>query len=414
MANDGFNPGFSIQETMDRGLGNLELLDDFLEPGSQTGNPDNVTKITEEHKDKPEDKKSAPKPKVDEKKQKELEEKKKQEQEDKDKSLKSLDNFLGEDEENKKDEDDENPVKDKNEVDKNTQEDNPYESLSKDLFQLGVFNKDEGEEDVKIDTPEALKDRFDYEGRKKASQELDNFLGQFGDDYKEAFRAIYQNGVDPREYFTTYNKIEDLANLDLTKESNQESVVRQGLTEQGWEAEDVDAEVERLKNAGDLETVSKRHQKSLAKSQAQKLQQLEQDKQNKIKQEQSIKQQYINNVQNVLNDKIKTKDFDGIPVNPKFAQEVQDFLVTEKWKLPSGELLTDFDKLMLDLKRPENHQTKVKLGLLIKLLEKDPNLSTIQKTVATKQADVLFGNTVKKDSSKTNKKEESKTTSWFQ
>jgi hypothetical protein len=43
------------------------------------------------------------------------------------------------------------------------------------------------------------------------------------------------------------------------------------------------------------------------------------------------------------------------------------------------------------MKRPENHAMKVKLGLLMKMLEKDPTLSTIQKTGVTKKSNQLFG-----------------------
>ena len=89
-------------------------------------------------------------------------------------------------------------------------------------------------------------------------------------------------------------------------------------------------------------------------------------------------------------DKLKTKEFDGIPLNPKLASEVQDFLLVDKYKTASGELLSDFDKMILDLKKPENHSTKVKLALLLKVLEKDPTLSTIQKTGVTKKTDTLF------------------------
>jgi hypothetical protein len=43
------------------------------------------------------------------------------------------------------------------------------------------------------------------------------------------------------------------------------------------------------------------------------------------------------------------------------------------------------------MKRPENHAMKVKLGLIMKMLEKDPTLSTIQKTGVTKKSNELFG-----------------------
>ena len=42
------------------------------------------------------------------------------------------------------------------------------------------------------------------------------------------------------------------------------------------------------------------------------------------------------------------------------ANELHDFLLVDKYKTPSGETLTDFDRTILDLKRPENHSKKVK------------------------------------------------------
>jgi hypothetical protein len=125
---------------------------------------------------------------------------------------------------------------------------------------------------------------------------------------------------------------------------------------------------------------------------------------------------YIDNVQTILQDKVKAKEFDGIPINPKLANELQDFLLVDKWKTPSGETLTDFDRAILDLKRPENHEQKVKLGLLMKILEKDPTLSTIQKTGVTKKSNQLFGEVARqvtkaKSSSSTNSG--AKPNSWF-
>ena len=90
-------------------------------------------------------------------------------------------------------------------------------------------------------------------------------------------------------------------------------------------------------------------------------------------------------------------------------------MITDKYKSPSGELLTEFDRTLLDLKRPENHTKKVKVALLVKLLEKDPTLSTILKTAVSKQTNQLFSEvsrlSSKKSSSKTETEKESK--SWF-
>ena len=45
-------------------------------------------------------------------------------------------------------------------------------------------------------------------------------------------------------------------------------------------------------------------------------------------------------------------------------REGKPSLTQEKYKLPTGETLTEFDKFILELKRPENHTLKVKLALL--------------------------------------------------
>ena len=204
--------------------------------------------------------------------------------------------------------------------------------------------------------------------------------------------------------------------MDLTQEANQIAVLKQALVDQGFEPEDVTTEVERLKNYGDLESVATKHHKVLVKREAAKLQELEQQREVQLQQQAQYKQQYTANIQNVLQDKLKAKEFDGIPLNPKLAGELQDFLVTDRYKTPTGEMLTEFDRTILDLKRPENHEKKVKVGLLLKILEKDPTLSTIQKTGLTKKSNELFGEVARqaqKSAIKSGNKTSATSNSWF-
>jgi len=290
-----------------------------------------------------------------------------------------------------------------------------FTALSNDLFKLGVFTKDEDEDDEAIDTPEAFLERFQAEKRKGAIDVVNNFIGQFGEDYQQAFDAIFVKGVNPKEYFGTYNQIASFSDMDLSQENNQVAVIRQALADQGFESEDIDTEVERLKNYGDLETVATKHHKVLVKREAQKLHQMEEKSQQELQQKQAIKNHYVQNVQTILQDKVKSKEFDGIPINPKLAGELQDFLLVDKYKTASGETLTDFDKAVLELKRPENHEMKVKVALLMKILEKDPTLSTIQKTGITKKSNELFGEVARQveKSSIRGSKSQPKSNSWF-
>lgn len=406
--------GFSIENTMEMGgVGSTEILSDLFGGGETTGSPDDVEKIVKEI---PDDKQ--PTKKTEEKTPAAKQEEKKP---DSNVDIKSF--LYGADDD---DEEEEEPVQkaeetkaDDTPVNDDDEEDNSqssiFSTLSKELFKLNVFTQDDEDEDTDISTPEAFLERFQNEKKKGAAEIVNNFIGQFGEDYQQAFQAIFVKGVDPKEYFGAYNNIQSFSEMDLSQENNQVSVIRQALQDQGFDAEDIETEVERLKNYGDLETVAAKHHKVLVKKEAVKLQKMEEEKEKQLQQQAAVKQQYVQNVQTILQDKIKSKEFDGIPLNPKLANELQDYLLTDKWKLPSGELLTDFDRTILDLKRPENHAMKVKVALLLKVLEKDPTLSTIQKTGITKKSNELFGEVARQASKGSMKSSNGKQekSSWF-
>jgi hypothetical protein len=403
---------FNIEATIDMGMGNQQLINDLMGSESSTSNPDDVTPIVKEV----EDPKPEPKPNTPKGKEIVHPDKPKEERD-------IIDNFLGGDDSTEDEDEDETlpavkksktPDAPKDDSEDEDEDDNnessTFSSLSKELFNLGVFEKDDDEDDVEITSPQQFLERFQNEKKKGAIQMINNFIGQFGEDYQNAFDSIFVKGVNPNEYFKTFNKITNFADLDLTVESNQEAVVRQSLIDQGFENEDVDTEIERLKSYGDLESVSQRNHKVLVKREAVKLQELEKKAQLENQQKTAIKNQYITNVNSILEEKLKQKEFDGIPINPRLATELQDFLLVDKYKTASGETLTDFDKAILEMKRPENHETKVKVALLLKIMEKDPTLSTIQKAGVSKKSQSLFADVAKQvEKSKSSNNQSSKT-----
>ena len=388
---------FSIQDTMEMGMGNQELLNDLFSPETASSNPEDVTPIIKDAEPAtPPAKPAVPKGQevtpVDD------------DADDKEKGQSLISNFLGDNTDEEYEDDDtpapaakaKPPVTDNSDDADDADNDGAPEgtqftALANDLYKLGVFTSDDDEDPQPISTAEEFLERFNEEKKKGAIETVNNFIGQFGEDYQEAFEAIFVKGVNPKEYFGTYNEIVSFAEMDLSDEMNQTRVIKQALADQGFDPEDIETEVERLKNYGDLESVATKHHKVLVKKEAAKLQQMEAKAEQELQQKAAIRNQYISNVQAILQEKVKEKEFDGIPINPKLASELQDFLLVDKWKTPSGETLTDFDRAILDMKRPENHAMKVKMGLLMKMLEKDPTLSTIQKTGVTKKSNQLFG-----------------------
>jgi hypothetical protein len=415
---------FSIQDTMEMGMGNQELLNDLFSPETASSNPEDVTAIIKDANAPEAPEAPAVKKGKDIVPPKSVDGKTDEEKLD---GQSMISDFLSDDEDD--DEDDDNtpapvskPAKpaasdntDDDEEDDNN-EGTQFTALANDLYKLGVFTNEDDEENEPVNTAEDFLERFNSEKKKGASELVQNFISQFGEDYQEAFDAIFVKGVNPKDYFGTYNQVVDFAEMDLSDESNQMRIMKQALTNQGFDPEDVETEIERLKNYGDLESVATKHHKVLVKKEASKLQQMEANAQQELQQKQAVKNQYINNVQSILQDKIKDKEFDGIPINPKLAGELQDFLLVDKYKTNSGETLTDFDKTILELKRPENHETKVKVALLLKILEKDPTLSTIQKSGISKKSNELFGEVarqVTKSSVKGSASSSKNSNSWF-
>jgi len=272
---------FSIENTMDMGMGSSELLNDLMSPETASSSPDDVTVIKDEP---PAPKKAAKAPEAP----------KEEEAPAKEDSTKSIQDFLLGDDDEEEDEEAPKPAKaaakeTKEVVDEEEEpETSQFTALSNDLFKLGVFNKDEDEDDVAITSPEEFLERFNLEKKKGAISIVEDFIGQFGEDYKQAFDAIFVKGVDPKEYFGTYNNIQSFSELDLSQEGNQVAVLKQALADQGFDPEDVETEVERLKKYGDLESVAAKHHKVLVKKEAAKLSQMEQQREQELQKQQAF------------------------------------------------------------------------------------------------------------------------------
>ena len=268
------------------------------------------------------------------------------------------------------DDKDENESKDVEDSDDDSESgsenDNDFEALAKDLFKVGIFTQDEDEEEITLpSTSEEFIERFNWEKQKMAEQMVYHFAGKHGEEYRDLFNAVFLNGADPKSYINQYLETKNFKEMDLSDEDNQQRVVEAALRNQGWEDEDIRAEVKKLKLNSDLESTAQRHHKALVKHEEAELAKIQEESKARLERRKQLETQYSNNIRNILSEKLKTQDFDGIPVNKESANKAIEFLEAKKWKLPSGELITDFDRVIMDLQHPQNHEAKVKLALLL-------------------------------------------------
>jgi len=152
---------FSIEDTMEMGSGDSQLLNDLISPETSTAKPGDITEIVKTVEDEDPKKKEAKPPKGKDIVQKLPGEEKTQQD--------ILTNFLGDNSEEdddgdgeEGDADDKGDIKNpKTEKPEDTNEgDSTFKLLAKELKTLGVFtDPDEGEEEVEPETPQEFLER---------------------------------------------------------------------------------------------------------------------------------------------------------------------------------------------------------------------------------------------------------------
>lgn len=262
-------------------------------------------------------------------------------------------------------------------------------AFSKELYELGILTTDQGQQQPDINTPEQLLEVLGEEKKKGAVQILDNILSTYGQDYKDAFYAIYVSGVNPRDYFGQVENISSLEGLDLSVIENQKAVLTRHYKELGWDNNKIASKIEKLENYQDLEEEAKDIHASLLSKEKKSLTESEIRRKEEIAQKAAAEKQHAAGIQQIITEKIKAREFDGIPADEKTMRQLSSYMLEKKWQLGS-EQITDFEKEILDLSRPENTELQVKVALLLHLLKTDPTLSRLQKKAVTQETNKMF------------------------
>jgi hypothetical protein len=283
-----------------------------------------------------------------------------------------------------------------NQTDDETSDTSEYSELSKGLFKSGIWNRDDDEDaDYFPETEEDFIERFQYEGQKMANGYISQVATRHGEEAKELFDAVFIQGVPVKEFVNKWQESQDFKAMDMTDEGNQERVVRTAYEQQGIPVERITEKIKKLKLSEDLEDEANTWHQALVKKQDADLVKIQQESVRKTEQKKAADLQYSTAVRNMLADKAKTQDFDGIPVNSKTAEQARDFLDTKKWKLNDGTLITDYDRMVMELKNPANLEALVKLSLLIDYKPGEPiklKLDSVEKRKESKVAQEKFFN----------------------
>lgn len=249
------------------------------------------------------------------------------------------------------------------------------------------FLKDKGFIDFELEEGEELDDDLAEQLLEDSYEEaleerLEKSISELPDVVKNLVRFVNKGG-DANEFISNLNSntSELSKDMDLTKESNQEKVIRFKLSQEGNDEEYIDAHLEFLKDSGKLENVSKsvfnkwkeqqdKIDEKLVKEQEQRRQQA---KQNEITFKREVSQHLSEN-----------KTINGFKFNRSDVRDLPDYISSASVELEDGRRISPFYRDFFDAMKDKN-----KLAVLAKILKSNFDFKDIEKSASTKEASKL-------------------------
>ncbi len=240
------------------------------------------------------------------------------------------------------------------------------------------FELEDGEELTDELAEELIAEGFD----ESVENRVKELITDLSDDKKEAVQFLLKGG-----------KLEDLLgayadtdsidiNADLDKEENQIAVMKKLLSLEDKDAEEVETEIEFLKDSGKLKLMAEKklgkykleidaNQKEIVKAQQLRIE--------------TEKKQIKESKTKVATFLSTNQDVDGIKISLSDKKELPSFMVDKTVKLQNGTSISEMQKVLFyDL--PKNEKALIQLATLLRNRNEDGsfNFDSIEKTAQTK------------------------------
>lgn len=186
------------------------------------------------------------------------------------------------------------------------------------LVEKGIIQPFDDDKSVDQYTVDDFEELIQANIQQKLQQTAENapveLFKQLPEEVQAVVHYALNGGQDTKSVFQQLSKAQETFDLDITKEEDQEIIARQYLNLTGFgTAEEIEDEINVLKDRGDLEKYSTRYKPKLDAKQAEVIERrLAEQEQAKIRKQEAQKH-YQNTVYNALNQ----KDLNGIPLNNK-------------------------------------------------------------------------------------------------
>ena len=183
----------------------------------------------------------------------------------------------------------------------------------KDVEELWQANVDNLKSEVAASTPKEF-----FESLPQELQYAAKYVADGGQDLKSLFKALAS--------------VEEVRELDPAKEDDRESIVRQYLQARGESDEDIEEEINTIKDLGTLEKKARQYKPKLDQMQEQIVQRQLADQESRKQQQQEAAETYMQNVFEAL----RPAEINGLKLDKKTQAQLYSGLVQPQYPSISG------------------------------------------------------------------------------
>jgi len=166
------------------------------------------------------------------------------------------------------------------------------------------FDDDKSLEDYSVkDWEELIEANLEERANQVRRETPKQFFESLPNELQIAARYVAEGGTDMKGLFQTLAAVEQVRELDVTKERDQEMIIKDYLSATGYGTMDeIEEEIELWKDLGKLEQQASKFKPKLDKMQEKVVAQKLQEQEMKRKQQEQASQQYMSNVYQTLKD----------------------------------------------------------------------------------------------------------------
>ena len=292
--------------------------------------------------------------------EKENETKKEEKKESDDYSKEEIDNFF--------DNDDDTDFSKKPTEETTSEKKEKYSSKSSTIHAARLM-KDRGlidyelEEGEELDEDKAL-ELLEEGHNNSVKAKIKELFDDLPEDLKNLTKFV-MNGGDMNAYL--YNMLSNnrgLSDIDISKEENQELVLRKA-----WEQEDMDedfisAQLETLKGSGKLKMFAEKKLEGFKKEEIKRNAEIQRQQELKAEEQRQQEKEYFKTLKTTI-----SSNEIGIPLSKKDIQEIPDYMTNRKIKLEGGGSVTQFNQDLLSVL--QNKNASIQLAKLMKNRNED-------------------------------------------